>query len=287
MVELSVIIAVKNGADFIGLQLGALLEQCESDDWEIVVADNGSTDDTRELVERIASENSRVRLVHAAEQPGAGHARNIGASQALGKYFAFCDADDLVGAQWVVTMLNGLREHSFVSGPMELDSLNDPRDIETRGRWFGQHERTVFEDLFPFAASCNMGVRRDVFDAVGGFDQSFLTGEDIEFSLRLRCKGIELAWLSDALVHYRYRSGFRSSLVQSYKYGVAAARVGAAARRAGLAVPRARIRWRSWLWLARHAHTAWLPSRRSRWSWVFANKLGRLRGSIRARRLDA
>lgn len=286
MVELSVIVAVKNAAEFIEQQLTALLQQRPADDWEVIVADNGSTDGTRQLAERIASRDPRVHVISAAERRGAGHARNVGASQALGPYLAFCDADDLVGDHWVDTMLNGLREHPFVSGPIELDRLNDPRDVDTRGRWLGQPERTTFEGLFPFAASCNMGVRRDLFDAVGGFDQSFLTGEDVELSLRLWCKGVDLAWLPEAAVHYRYRSGLKSSWVQSYKYGMAAARIGAAAKSAGVAMPRAQVRWRSWLWLVRHTPTAWLRSRRGHWIWVLAGKAGRVRGSFLTRRLD-
>ena len=78
-VRLSVIIACHNAAATFGEQLDALAEQAWSEPWELIVADNGSTDETLELVERYRERFNDLHVVDASDRKGAAHARNVGA----------------------------------------------------------------------------------------------------------------------------------------------------------------------------------------------------------------
>ena len=126
-IELSVVVPAFNAAATIGAQLDALQRQHWDAPWEVIVADNGSTDNTAALVAQRAATDGRIRLVDASDARGAAHARNRAVAAARGSVIAFCDADDVVGAGWVAAMGSALKRTPFVTGPQEYKTLNEPR----------------------------------------------------------------------------------------------------------------------------------------------------------------
>src|ERR1700756_5684791 len=98
--KLSVIIPCYNVGDNIAAQLEALAGQQWSEPWEVIVADNGSTDNSLQVVRECARRLPELRIIDASGKAGAAHARNVGARAATGDYLAFCDADDEVAPGW-------------------------------------------------------------------------------------------------------------------------------------------------------------------------------------------
>lgn len=121
--DLSVVLAVRNGADTIEQQLDALVRSQWNGSWEILVVDNGSTDATPEIVAGYVLDDPRVRVVQAVDHAGLSYARNVGVTQARGRAVAFCDDDDVVDPTWVAAMGDALREHRVVASHMEYESL--------------------------------------------------------------------------------------------------------------------------------------------------------------------
>ena len=80
---MSVIIATCNGAPYIGRQLHSILNQVCASEWEVIVADNGSTDMTRDIVLAYSQREPRLRLVDASQRRGQAHARNVGVDHSL------------------------------------------------------------------------------------------------------------------------------------------------------------------------------------------------------------
>ena len=111
--RLSVIIPCKNMGATIGAQLEALANQSWSEPWEVIVSDNGSSDDSVRVVQRYAARLPNLRLVDASDRPGASHARNVGARHATAPALAFCDADDEVGVDWLAAMDRALSRARF------------------------------------------------------------------------------------------------------------------------------------------------------------------------------
>jgi glycosyltransferase involved in cell wall biosynthesis len=278
---LSVIIPAKDAATTLSDQLDAIL--AAEGNFEVLVCDNGSRDDTPRLVARRSKIDPRLRLIVAADAPGSGHARNIGADRARSDKLAFCDADDVVGAEWVRAMTSALEVHDFVTGPLELDQLNSAVVIRSRGRWLEGNEAKTFDGLFPFASGCNMGLRRQTFNAVGRFDETFIYGQDVELSLRLWAAGIRMGFSTDALVHYRYRADLEGMWTQGRNHGATRPHIYRRMADVAPALPRVHINWRSWLWLARHVGDLARPVDRGRWLWLAGSKAGHLRGSLSAR----
>lgn len=283
-IALSVVIAAHNAAVTLGAQLDALLAETWDSDWEIVVVDNGSTDATGGLVREAIDRSERVRLVDASDRRGPAYARNVGAQNAQGRSLAFCDADDIVTSGWVAAMGNALGVERFVAGPVELTRLNPAWLTESRGST-GTRAVSRFEDRFPFASSCNLGVDRALFLESDGFEESLQVGEDLDFSMRLHIAGIALEFVPGAVVHYRFRPTMRATFERAVAYGAARPVIAERWRaRGGDPISR----WnglRNWAWLVRHLAMLRRRAGRARWLWVAGQRIGSLRGSLRARRL--
>jgi glycosyltransferase involved in cell wall biosynthesis len=277
---LSVVIPARDVEGTLSLQLDALLAQDLPGPWEIIVVDNGSIDATPDIVRAYASEHSQVRLLVAPEGRGCGFGRNRGAAVARSNKLAFCDGDDVVGASWVSAMYHGLDRFAYVTGPLDIDELNDPWLIATRGRWVARREMPVYGDVLPFAIGCNIGVRREVLDAVGGFNETMSSGEDIEFAMKLRARGVELGWQDSALIRYRYRPEWRVLWRQGRAYGGIQPELAARLRRHGLSPRAGGFPWQNLASLVRTLAHIRDRGARGRALWLTANTLGHLEGLL-------
>lgn len=213
---LSVVLIVLNGASWIDRQLDALADQRGApDSWELVVADNGSTDGTQGMVRaRADSFPVPLRVVDASAMVGASHARNVGASAANARLLAFCDCDDVVDDGWVAAAVQALEDHVCVGGTNRaLEEPHNP-DSEVLNPG-GLHGRGI--------QSCNFAVRRDVFFEVGGFDESLppYGCEDSEFSIRVLKRGHRITPAPAMVLYFRRTVGFRRTLGKVYMSGIA------------------------------------------------------------------
>jgi GT2 family glycosyltransferase len=209
--------------------------------------------------------------------------RNAGAAAGRGRSFALCDADDLVTDGWVAAIGDALRQHEFVTGPLELDRLNPEWLAATRGRG-EERGLPTFYGTFPYAHGNNLGLRRSAWERLGRFDEDFPNGaEDIEFGLRAWHAGVAVHFVEAAVVHYRYRARSAELWRQGTTYGSCRPLVRRRLKELGHPAPSPVAGWRSWLWLLRHLPVLQSPEGRAAWVWVAANRLGHVRGSLRHR----
>lgn len=284
---LSVVIACFNGAEALGRQLDALLSQRASARFEVIVADNGSTDGSRELVERYRSRSEAVRIVDASDSRGLAHARNVGAAAARGELLAFCDQDDEVAPGWLDAMADALAKHDVVAGRLEHDALNEPWAIAVRGR--PQAEGLVEWETPgspPFAFGCTLGVRRAVHEEMGGFDETFERGcEDVDYCWRLQAAGYPLVFEPSAVTHYRLRHSLRGLFRQARAYGESEAQLYRKHRALGL--PPIRRPWlkgvRLWSATARAFARARSRPGLALGLWLLGQRVGRAKGSVEHR----
>lgn len=213
---ISVVIAARNAATTIGEQLDALARQSIPAEWEIVLCDNGSTDDTRAIADAPRPGLPPLRIVDATEARSAGGARNIGVAAAGGSLIAFCDADDVVADDWLVEIANAMTDQDFVACTWEMSRLNPSRP---EGVTMGPTFRLDTLPHLAFAGAGAMAVRREVFLRVDGFDTHLPIGEDTDLSWRLQLSGVTLAEAPKAIVHIRERDEVLATLRQWYRYG--------------------------------------------------------------------
>jgi glycosyltransferase involved in cell wall biosynthesis len=276
----SVIIPVRNGADTLAEQLAALAGQTYESPWEIVVADNGSTDGTLALARSWAERLPNVSVVDASLRPGSSYARNFGAEHATGEFLAFCDADDVVVPGWIAALVAGAREYDAVTGLQDVTVINSTAVQATRPM---RAEGLPQSRFLPYAPSCNLGVWASVFAATGGFDEDYPQSHDVEWSWRAQLASYTLGFAPGAVVHYRYRASSRGVFRQAYVSGLDAARLYRDYRSRGLSRPGFTRALRTWGFLVARLPYLRSPERRGVWIRRAGESAGRFVGSVRFR----
>lgn len=278
----SVILPVRNGAELLGEQLFALTRQTYRGDWELVVVDNGSTDGSPDVARGWEKGLPVLRIIDASGQPGAAHARNVGAEHARGDVLAFCDADDVVSEQWLAAIVAALGDSDMVAGAIDTSRLNDA--LTRRWRPFAVGAVPVSHGWLPYALSANVGFRREVFKELGGFREDYRVGEDVEISWRAQLRGHRFTYAPDAVVHYRFRTGLRSMLTQFVGYGTIGPQLYRDFRDKGMPTSGVRAALGLWTRLVAFLPIAiWSAHARGDVLRRLAFRLGRLRGSVRMR----
>jgi glycosyltransferase involved in cell wall biosynthesis len=212
--EVSVIVPTYNRAAFIEASVASLLAQ-EAVTFEVIVVDDGSTDDT--LVRLEAMHDPRLRIV-AAAHGGVGAARNAGLAVARGAYVAFHDSDDAALPSRLSRPVEILRARSEVALVIQngrfLPADDAPADAPepwikpavTRalvGRTIGVAE--VFRwNLGQLQGMC---FRRSALDAVGPFDASFRILDDLDLVLRVAARFPAVFVDAEAFVYRRHADG--------------------------------------------------------------------------------
>ena len=221
MTEISVIIACLNGAATLAETLDSLAAQRWDRPWEIVFADNGSTDASRAIFAERAARHPEVamRLVDASARRGKAHALNLAIRAAAGRSLLFCDADDTVAPGWLAAMGRALETHDLVAARFDLTALNPDWTLAER-----PHVRPTGWRCCRSSPSARspaappLGFHRRVFEAVGGFDPAFAAQEDTDFCIRAHRKGFEIRMVPDAVYNYRFRDTPEAIYRQAYAY---------------------------------------------------------------------
>jgi len=275
---LSVVIPVRNGADVIDGMLDSLRDQIHAPDWELVVVDNGSTDDTAATVEARGDE-FELRLISAHTRPGRHHACNVGVRASTGEAIVFLDADDQVEPGFLASMQRALAAHPLVA----------PRLVHIRGD--GTPEPAVVwqtlgvnETTFLPTAQL-VGFRRSVFEALEGFDENMDFCEDTDLCWRAELAGYSIWFAPDAVVRYRQRPDLRSMFRQHYLYGQAWVRLFRKYRSLGMTRRSPREVTRDWTSLVRGSLHRSDAAARVRWVRKAGRATGRLIGSAKCRTL--
>ena len=160
--ELSVVIPARNAADTIGVQLESLARQRFDRPWEVVVVDNGSTDDTRAVAQSFADRLPSLRIVDASERQSIGYARNRGVEAARGRLIAYCDADDAVSEGWLEAIAAGPRplrrrrdaaDHDLLNEDWVRDSRDPPTPSGYHENWYPPYLPTRGRAAWASAAS--------------------------------------------------------------------------------------------------------------------------------------
>src|SRR5215212_1540348 len=160
---ISVVFPAWNAAGVLPRLLAALAEQSEKH--ELVLVDADSADETAAL-----ARDAGAKVVSAPRR-NRSLARNLGVEAARGDLIAFTDADCSPGPAWVAALESCLESAELAAGPVHVETGTDPNVAERFDRlWRYPQERYVAAGR---ATSANLGIRRDAFDSVGGYDERF------------------------------------------------------------------------------------------------------------------
>ncbi len=266
---ISVVLPVKDGGDDLRRCLDGIARQQTGEAVEVVVVDSGSRDGSAERAERAGARVHRI----AASEFNHGATRNLGASLARGDVLVFTSQDaHAERPDWLARLVAPLRERDDVAGaygrqvahpdakPPEvffLEFLYGPRGRVQRATGVGElsMETTLF-------SNANSAIRRDVFDASGGFADDVIMSEDQEWSRRVLLEGWAIAYVPEAVVRHSHPYTIRAAFRRFFDSGVSAERAYLAGARPSQAVLRrqaVRYAREEVAWLARSGNARWLP----------------------------
>jgi GT2 family glycosyltransferase len=281
---ITVIIPNLNGAATIGEQLEALAGQTYRGRWEVIVADNGSTDASIEVSRSWMERIPDLRIVDASDRKGSSHARNVAAAVAKGDFLVFCDSDDVVDPGWLEAMSLGAIEFDVVGGWLDDSALND--DVTRQWRRPMRPDRLpIALGFMPYTGAGNCGVRTSTFRELGGWNEGYFIGcMDIDFCWRAGLAGFRVGFAPGAVIQYRWRSDLKGLGRQSFRYGRAEAHLFRDFRKRGMARSKTRKALVGWAWIVVHVFDRWRdPARQGSWTRKAAHAWGRLCGSVRYR----
>lgn len=282
--KLSVVIGCLNEYQVIHQQLDAFAQQKWSQPWELIIADNGSTDGTLEKVRSYKGKIPNLRIVDASSRRGVAYARNAGCKVASGESVAFCDADDVVGEGWVAAMGEAVDRLDFVACRVDFSQINPPWAL--RSRTSTQYHGLQKHDYPPYldhAGGATLAIKKHIHDRIGGFDETLLSLEDTDYCWRVQLEGVKLHFVPEAVLHVRLRSSLSAMCRQSRRWAEYNVLLYKIYRARGMPPIPWHIGPRIWLHLLRRCPALFSETARPEWLWEVNWALGRLIGSLKHR----
>ncbi len=213
----SVIVAAHNG----GKTLTACLKSLETLDYpnyEVLVINDGSTDDTL----AIAASFSSVTCIDLGSNRGLSAARNAGIKAAKGAIVAFTDADCQADARWLHYLVASFEKHdwSAVGGPNLLPRGDGPVAAAVMMTPGGPSHVMLSDQIAEHIPGCNMAFRSEALKKVGGFDPQFrVAGDDVDLCWRLLKRSMVIGFAPGAFVWHHRRPTIAAFVGQQLGYG--------------------------------------------------------------------
>ncbi len=242
--RLSIIVPTYNRRDLLERYTDALRRQDLPAPYEIVIADDGSSDGAAEFAATLARDDPRVRYLDG-RHAGTSAAKNRGIGAARSDLLAFIDDDCIVPPDFARRAVAFFDEHPerlamtarmvaasdapFVARVNHFHFETDMRLLLKRRNTLGRHLRNFLAGThYPFraqaapyiSASGGLVLRRVALDIVGPFDEELSIGEDTDLAWRMRARGITLFYNPAIEIVHHYRPTLRASLSQQFRYGI-------------------------------------------------------------------
>lgn len=208
---LSIIICSYNRASYISDALTSLYGQSSGlDDFEVIIVDNNSTDNTKEVYAQWRHTNTNGQFTFISEmQQGASFARNTGAAIAKGEWVCFMDDDAVATTDYVKNIIKHIQDQPFIVG---FGGRIIPKYIPAEPKWMSYYVSSLVGNFDYASTACafengkyplesNMIVKKSVYDQIGGFNVN-LPG--VVGTLRIGGEGKELFYKIIALGHTIY-----------------------------------------------------------------------------------
>lgn len=221
-VRISVVMSVYNGEEYLDASVKSILSQTFSD-FELIIIDDCSTDGSSEMLASLSESDPRIRLLRNESNLGLTKSLNAGIRSAKGEYVARMDADDICMPDRLELQL------AFMSSDPSLDLIYaDTLLIDKNANpicrsWRPNTVKKVLDclEVHNFIPHPTVMFKKSTFDKVGGYDEQYLTGQDLNLWLRMREQRCRFGYLNAVVLKYRLNPSSVRSYLSSYWFSVA------------------------------------------------------------------
>ena len=218
----SIIIPTYNRREYIERAVQSILRQTYKN-YEIIIVDDGSTDNTQEIIQKLEMKESRIHYIKQEQNQGASHARNIGMQEAQYDYIAFLDSDDEWLPNKLELQMRKMLESSEETGLVFCRMGGIGRDGKSRfiSPDIAIPKEILEGDIFLRLLRANVIgtpsilIRRKCLEQVGGFKESLVCLEDWEWVLRI-ARNYLIGFVDEVLVEVHKLAGSVSMNVAGY-----------------------------------------------------------------------
>ncbi|WP_346290803.1 glycosyltransferase [Sphaerothrix gracilis] len=203
-IKVSIIIPCFNCAETVANTISSLISQDLAGNFEIIVVDNNSTDNSREVVATF----EQVRSVIEDEIQNAAATRNQGIAQAAGEIIAFTDADCVPRQNWLTQGIKALQtsQADFIGGRVVVEPLTPQSSTaEMLDTLYSFSQKNLIKN-YRAAMTGNLMIKKSAITKIGWFDETLNELEDIDLGMRLSAAGFAIAYAPDCIVSHPPRT---------------------------------------------------------------------------------
>lgn len=201
-IKVSIIVPVYNSAEYIGGTLDSIINQ-DFNGFEVIVVDDGSSDDSLEIIKEKLSKSTVSHEIIHQENQGVSSARNRGIEAAHGEYFVFVDSDDYITGNHLSQLYNGETDFSLIQFiKKEGNQSSTPNYISKRLMSCDDFIRMELNMEIPFNFWQLMYKASIINENNIRFNPDYVYGEDIEFALKALSFGKEVAISNEVTYYY-------------------------------------------------------------------------------------
>lgn len=224
-ISISVLMPVYNSEKFLLETVQAVINQSYTD-WELILVDDGSTDNSKEICTKLMNDDKRIKYI-LQENLGVSHTRNVALENAQGKYIVFVDSDDLIHEDYLKILINSIeKNNSDISVCNFIErKISNTGNIEDINREFYPKEVMEMSEMKGYIMDFgNSGLLNPLWNKIYKrqiiennnitFDEKVETGEDFIFNLQYFRKTKKISFIKEKLYYYIRRNN--NSI--TYKY---------------------------------------------------------------------
>ncbi len=207
----SIVMPTYNHQEYISFAIDSVIKQTYPD-WELIVVNDGSTDNTGEISERYAKTEHRIKVIHQGNC-GVSCARNNGIHVASGKYIKILDSDDWLDEMCLETQVNEMEDdikHEVIYGDYGFANYNYNRRC-IKLKQASRHDDIIVSLLRKVMYPTFSYLFKTSVFAETNFDVQLRRGEDYDFLLRTAAKGISFGYKKGITGYVRLHKGYRLS----------------------------------------------------------------------------
>lgn len=217
-VKYSIVVCTYNREKIIEECLQSLLSQnIPKKEYEVIVVNDGSTDNVEEVVRRLMKSHPNVKLISCSPRGGVSAARNLGWKEAHGDFVFYIDDDAVADKDWVMKLANEYKENVAGVGGYPRPYSENKFALYEQARTFVTYG--LHGEKLNGAGGLNMSFRKQILRKVGGFDPRLYAGEEADINRRVTSLGYALKVVSSITVRHRGPETLWSFFVRKFKLG--------------------------------------------------------------------